>query len=205
MKVALFLYPITPYLDALHMFGQGGHARLHERAEALGRIMDQRYRRRGWRIVWALFSCEDDPTRADVSLLAPQFDLRPEDGIAVVPLSFKRHCTEKVYPDARRFVRSLGDISRLAVCGFHCDDCVEKIAKAAYRMGIQAKVHDDLTEHFFVLGFMGNRRDDMRARPAWLRIAGLLDEDEYGSRGFRRRITPLLRKSRRHKPWLLQF
>lgn len=205
MKVALFLYPIIPYLDALHVFGQGGHARLHERAETLRRVMDKRYRRRGWHIVWTLFSREDDPRAPDLSLLAPQFDLRPDDGIAVVPLSFRRHCAEKAYPDPRRLVRSLGEVSRLAVCGFHCDDCVEKVAKAAYRLGIKAKVHDDLTEHFFVMGFMGNRCDDVRARPAWLRIAGLLDEDTYGSRSFRRRITPLLRKSRRQKPWLLQF
>lgn len=205
MKVALFLYPITPYLDALHMFDCGLDKRLKERSRTLKRVLEQRYRRRGWRIVWVLFSRDDDPRRPDTALLSPCFDPQPEDAFAVVPISFARHCAEKRYPDAKRLVRSLGPVSRLAVCGFHCDDCVEKVAEAAYRLGIKAKVHDDLTEHFFLFDFMRRRQEEVRARPAWLRIAGLSDENALGSSRFRRRMTQVLRKERRKRPWLLQF
>lgn len=202
MKTAIFLYPISPYVDALTRRGRTFDQQ--ERGETLDRVINLRYRQHGYKVAWALFCREDDVSMPDRSLLWPHAPIHDEDTIVTVPVSFKRHCDEELYPDATTMVATLGEISRLAVMGFHADDCCERIAEAAWRMGIKSKVHDDLSEKFFRFGFFKDPSEEIRARPFWRRVSKQRPSNDAHRRGFRGRRTRDLEAECRQKPWLLQ-
>ena len=202
MKTAIFLYPISPYVDALTRRGRTFDPQ--ERGETLERVINLRYRQRGHTVAWALFAHEDDMTAPDRSLLWPFAPIHKEDAIIVAPVSFKRHCQEELYPDPSAMVTALGNISRLAVMGFHSDDCCERLAEAAWRLGIPSKVHDDLSEKFFSFEFFKDPSEEIRARPFWRRVSKQRPSNDAHRRGFRGRRTRDLEAECRQKPWLLQ-
>ncbi len=67
-------------------------------------------------------------------------------------MSFRTHTTEvdgnHPYPDSDHILKQLGRTDLLKLGGFHLDDCVSRLAKAANRKGLEVEVDDDLTELF---------------------------------------------------------
>jgi hypothetical protein len=66
-------------------------------------------------------------------------------------VSLRRHKKEKIYPDPEYIFSQLPpEIDNLMIGGFHFDDCVERIAAAAYlkRYGY-VWVDEDVTDFFF--------------------------------------------------------
>ena len=76
-------------------------------------------------------------------------DSHSEDNVFEVNVDFKTHCSRRKYPDSNLILDNLtGPIKHLRVCGYHFWDCVERVAKAAYRKGFDVLVDEDLTEFF---------------------------------------------------------
>lgn len=201
-KFALVLYPITPYTDqelrASHRVPLRDRARLRDTFDC---ALTKRFRQRGWRVVWVLFARDDDVGAPDTSLLSPFFTIHDADAFVVAPVSFATHCREERYPSPQSLLEPLGKIERLAVCGFHCTDCVDRIARHAHRRGIPVKVHEELTDRFFALDTW--RRTNAQPRAIIKRTMPV--DPVINSRASLRSLVENERRDRRRKPWLMQW
>jgi hypothetical protein len=201
-KFALVLYPITPYVEQELRWARP--VPIPERVRmrrTFDRALTERFRRRGWRIVWVLFARDSDATVPDASLLSPFFSFHDDDVFVVAPISFATHCAEKRYPSARALLDPLGPIERLAVCGFHCTDCVDRVARYAHRRGIPVKVHEELTDRFFALDTW--QRTDAHPRAILTRTMPV--NPVVSSRTSLRFLVENERQYRRRMPWLMQW
>lgn len=111
---------------------------------ALNRAIDERYRKKGFDIFFALL---------DSSPISEIIRLDSSDRIIEVGMDAKTHKTKRAdgtypYPDNNYIIDQLGDISILSVGGFHLWDCVEKLAIAAHERGLRTLIDDDLTNYF---------------------------------------------------------
>ncbi len=189
------VYPIEPYVDydptlpeGGHGFGYNLHKRVWTKAVTMGITEEQFdarfrlvnklleiYRKDGFRINWALFGREDAKEIPDTTLISPLFEIYSEDPIISVGVSYYDLMrAPNIYPEERKVLRELGDISELVVGGFHKDDCVSRFVDAAREKGIAAGVDDLLTEDFF--HYMLHTFDhDMTAY--MLQAGTMIDED----------------------------
>lgn len=174
MKSFIFLYPIPDYID----FELWNHERSYEHGkkafrkrykELLNKCIDLRYRQKGFGINYAI------TYRSEVSDV---IKLKPKDRII------------KVKFDEDSVLNKLGDVEKLWVAGFHLWDCVEKLAKRAYKRGIDVKVDEDLTELFVY------RVVDPKFCPEKFPN---FNPHELGEGEFR-----AFMETRREKPWLWQ-
>lgn len=185
-KEFVFLYPIPQIIDfetknhGWHEKG-GIEAFRKKYSDTLNKCVDQRYRRKGFRINWVIF---DDCFVSDV------IDLRSTDQIIKVGLDFKIHTAEKVYPDQDYILKQLSGARIIRIAGFHMWDCVEKLAKRAYEKGLNVLVDEDLTE------FFSWRLNDKNFRT-----------DKYPTYQPRRRQGSMFKdfmRAREQRPWLWQ-
>ena len=109
----------------------------------LNLCIDQRYRQKGFEIVYALL---------DGSPISEVIVLQDNDRVINVGMDAKTHRTKVKgkypYPDTDYILAQLGKPRILRVGGFHMWDCVEKVAKRAYEKRIDVLVDEDLTEFF---------------------------------------------------------
>jgi len=144
MKQFIFLYPIPDIIDKEienhgWSYEEGREAFRKRYKDTLNKCIDERYRQKGFQINYAVF---DDTSVSDV------INLKSTDKTINVGTSYKKHKTEKKYPDPDYILKQLGEIDMIRIAGFHMWDCVEKLAKKAHEKGLDTLVDEDLTDFF---------------------------------------------------------
>lgn len=147
MKAFLFLYPIHEYIkEELHLPNK------HLVMERFNEIIDKRYRQRNYQIYWLLFGLEGDPKKPDMALLDSRIKIHYVDQIISAGSSFERLKRNRlrIYPSAKKILAKIDLTNGITIGGFHQSDCVRRVAKAAYRMGVSVFVDEDTTEQYFL-------------------------------------------------------
>jgi hypothetical protein len=152
----------------------------------LNASIDARYRQQGYSVFFALL---DGTNISDI------IDVRPVDRIIYVGMDEKTHRTKGKdgkypYPDQDYILNQLGTISKLRIGGFHMWDCVEKLARQAYKRNLDVLVDEDLTEFF---GWMIGKADFRVDR-----------YPNYDPRSGGQRELEWFMDARKGKPWLWQ-
>lgn len=185
-KEFIFLYPIPEIFDfEIRNWGQsaeGGEEAFREKySKLLNRSIDERYRKKGFGITYAVFN---DCAVSDV------IDLRPADRIIRVGLDFKTHVTQKIYPDQDHILEQLDGTQTLRIAGFHLWSCVERLARRANEKKIDVLVDEDLTEYFVIRFDHREFRTDRYPTYNARRIQGRWFDD--------------FMRPRKERPWLWQ-
>ncbi|HLE07288.1 MAG TPA: hypothetical protein VI933_01545 [archaeon] len=188
----LFLFPIKEYIE-FSMFVEdvpkAGHT-----TEYLMRIIEARYRSKGYDVNWLLFSEHGDLANPDRAAVPPYVEIKPEDRVLVAGVSFETHTTKKVYADLDFVLNQLPEHRRLVVGGFHMHDCVDRIAKRSYEKGADTFVDEDTTEKFYhgmPLGAVPLVREVWRVR-------------DFLPPKFQEQFKDTAMLGRSEKPWLTQ-
>lgn len=191
-KKFVFLYPIPEYIDnsiknaSFHLDDTGKRLFREEYKNALNSCIDLRYRGRGFEIIYANFLSHK---------ISDIVGILPSDRIIDTGLDFKTHTTKRkdntyLYPDENYILNNIGDSERLVVSGFHMWDCVERLAKKAYKKGMDVLVDEDLTE------FLPSRIQDSSFR---------LDAyPSFNPRNSERGFFQEFMEARKQRPWLWQ-
>ncbi|MEK6906499.1 MAG: hypothetical protein AABW81_02665 [Nanoarchaeota archaeon] len=143
MKHFLFMYPIEEYFNVEiknRSYGFNKEYYVERVKKKLNKCIDLRYRQKGFQINYALFND---------TKISKIIELKESDNVVRNGLNFERHIKEKIYPDENFIINQLNNPSKLIISGFHMWDCVEKVAKRAYKSGFDVLVDEDLTEFFF--------------------------------------------------------
>jgi len=199
LKVLVFLYPIKEYFDASigrRTTSEFDYYDSRYLPERLIQIVDRRYRRKGYKIVWIMFSSKENKSKPDCDQLSEFITIDDSDVVAANGVTFSDHCTLKLYPDPANIISCLpvekDDVSDLVIAGFHMWDCVDKLASYAHDQGFPVKVDQDLTEHYFSRTLVDGKVPFVRRIPAYVEI--LRSMDEYGQE--------LWLEARQNRPWL---
>ncbi len=188
----LFLFPVKEYIE-FSMFVEDVPEAGHQ-TEYLMRVIEARYRSRGYDVNWLLFSEHGDLAQPDRAAVPQYVEIKPEDRVLAAGVSFKTHTTEKVYADPNFVLNQLPEHRRLVIGGFHKNDCVDKIARRSHERGIDTFVDEDTTEKFYhalPLGVVPLVRERWRVRD-------FLSEEHY--KAFKEAIM----LGREERPWLVQ-
>jgi len=196
MRYFLLLYPVREYVEALT---RGRSPSVIERMGKLFRtLINERYRRKGFKIAKVFFSTIADPSRPDLFRTWEYIPIEKDDIVIPCGITFEEHCWAKIYPKESTTLSFLPPpIEELVIGGFHLWDCVEKMAKYAFEQGIPVSVDEDLTEIFFsaAMGSEGvpvSRKESLRQTKEELeRLKGTA-------------IWEIMREIRKGSPWLLQ-
>jgi hypothetical protein len=146
MKYVLILYPIDSYIDFLINPFFGGK---EEKLIYYKKIIKSRYP--DFKVVCVLFSKQNNANDPDFSQLSGLFKAEKDYSFGACGISFKNHCKNKTYPKPKDIINLCSEpIDELIVGGFHIWDCVNKVARFAYKQGIKVVVDEDLTQFFFL-------------------------------------------------------
>jgi hypothetical protein len=198
MKVFLFLYPI----EECFTHGSIAQALVRFRKRRLdpdyiNEIIRARYREKGYRITWLLFSDPCDVSVPDFSSLSLR--MRTTDGDTFLPcgVDADRHYKERLYPDPNAILSQLPKgITSLVLGGFHQWDCVSKIGEAAHKHGMPVVVDEDTTDHFFLS--MLARGTIPIVRPLHCAVDDVLQEATSQA------MREIICEQRKDKPWFSQ-
>lgn len=190
MDQYLFLFPIEEYFKSYlrdnRIFNLPGHP------SELVKIIDARYRNKGYGINWLLFSQKKDLSKPDLSQVPECINIQKQDGILVAGVSFDDHVSKKVYADSDYVLDQLLVHKRLVVGGFHQFDCVDRLARRSYERGVDTFVDEDTTNLFF----MSRRIQEIPLiRERWsLKELGM-------NEGL---FLKIAKENRKDKPWFVQ-
>ncbi len=189
----IFLYPIKPYFEGL-IGWKGSYSRFQNYTlNNISNMIDRRYRKKGFEINWVFFSGRKRAI-PDLSMNQGIISTRNHDKMISNGVDFSDYINNKISPSNDYILDQLSPHSTLVIAGFHQDDCVDKLAEASYKRGINVKVDEDLTDKGI------NRILICRDVPIVRR--NLVLEDIYSNiSGVQRDIFLAGRKG---KPWLLQ-
>lgn len=153
-RVFLYLYPIQEYIK-FFMFRKDSYydeMNIKRPLPILNETIDKRYRNLGYEIVYAIY-----PDKEIFGI-----DIKDTDRIIYTDVTFeeasaidskgneKKNFVPK-YPSEEYLLNQLGDVDELVVGGFHCFDCVKKVANVSNDLGIPTTVDIELTDLFFNL------------------------------------------------------
>ncbi|MFC1697944.1 hypothetical protein ACFL1H_06400 [Nanoarchaeota archaeon] len=103
MKHFIFLYPIKRYMEEFVMFKYHfEHKDCEGEIEHLNKIIDTRYRQKGYQVNWLFFSKGDsqlDLYKPDLDNKSKYMDFHDNDMNLVNKVTFDKHVKEKFYPD----------------------------------------------------------------------------------------------------------
>ena len=185
-KAFLFLYPINEYFKSSISLSRNPDPQ----PSKINKIIDSRYRQNGFRIFWVMFADPSDLEKPDLSRLSKHIKPAERDRFISCGITFENHINNKKYPNPKFiFVQLPRGIKGLVVSGFHQGDCVNKVARAAYRIGAPTFVEEDATELFF-----WNNQPSRRI-PLIRETHRLLEEDYHPE------VINLARILRKNKPW----
>ncbi|MBU4224009.1 hypothetical protein KJ934_02205 [Patescibacteria group bacterium] len=185
-KYFIFLYPIPEIID-FEIKNNGWHEKggingfKRKYKKTLNRCIDIRYRQKGYTIVYALFNGHQ---------ISDIIEKQPSDKIIEVGIDFHTHTSKRLYPDQDHILNQLNGAQVIRIAGFHMWDCVEKLAKRAYKKGLDVLVDEDLTEFF-----------------AWRIKAIDFRIDKYSTYNAKKYQGTMLKdfmEARKHRPWLWQ-
>lgn len=143
-------------------------------ARKLNSCIHHRYRKNGFQVVYAVSLPES---------VIDVVDVKHEDKIV-----FTGKVTKEHYPSPNSILNQMIPLQILRIGGFHMWDCVERLARRAYRRGINTLVDEDLTEFFGFRAFA--RKKDFRVK----------SYPSYTPNGKREMFIA----ARKNKPWLWQ-
>ncbi len=158
MKTFVYLYPIKAYINQ-EIKQNSWYKNKSEKEEYITRvkdlnqIIDVKYRRKGYRIVYLNYKNEEG--ELDNSLLSEYLIFQPSDVFLDVGITcddMRNEC----YPNEKLLIKKLLPIDELIVAGFHRHDCVARFNNAALSMGINSEIESTLTEDYFFFISRGN-------------------------------------------------
>jgi hypothetical protein len=195
VRVFLFLYPIHEYVEAImgsRLKGPEGCPQ-----NRINQIINARYRRRGFKVVWVFFGVEGREDVPETERMCQIFTREAEDLVISSGISFNVHVRQRRYPRLRHIFDQLPKpLKEVVVGGFHQWDCVDSIAGYIWKRGIPCQVDEDMTE---VCLFRSTY-----ARTPLIRRRG----DSTLTRLMREERTPIIefvREGRKKKPWFEQI
>jgi len=190
MKQFVFLYPIPELInfeiENNRLAREGGVDAFRQKYKSnLNKCIDARYRQNGFGINYVVFN--QSPV-SDIVML------QQSDNVIEVELDFKTHTTKQpneefLYPNQDYILNQLNKTKIIRIAGFHMWDCVEKLAKRAYEIGLDTLVDEDLTEFF-----------------AWRLNDPDFKIDKYPTYNARKNhgLFGMFMDARKGKPWLWQ-
>jgi hypothetical protein len=147
MNSVLILYPVQPYVNSEIFLKESPEINL-KYAEIYQELLRARYP--GFQLVCVMFSEQYDPEKPDLSQPWQGFDIRDNDIVGSCGVSFNDLTEKRKYPKPKKIISLCPEpIEQLVIGGFHRWDCVDSLAKYAYKKGINVSVDEDLTEMFF--------------------------------------------------------
>ncbi len=151
MKYFLYLYPISQYWDqevAEYQARPGGQ--LGDLGK-LNTLVEKRYRKRGYRVVWVFFGTRGRPTKPYRFNQSEWVRILPADKVISSGVTYEQMTSAAPkYPDVGRMLGRLAQpIDELVVGGFHATDCVRRVATWAHTQGLPTWVDEDCTDYFF--------------------------------------------------------
>lgn len=209
VKTYLFLYTIRAYVNRILGDPPDPWWVKWGMPELYSRIIDARYRQRGYRIVWLLYSKPDDLSAPDMEPADSRFGFCPTDVFLSAGLPHAMNI-KYFYPSGLRIVRQLGSVKELVLGGFHQDDCVDRIARVAHRSGMRVIVDEDTTDYLkhYLHASRGKPPALVRTPEEYMRayIDHLRrDDPDTTPRHVVDDIIRVQREDRTHKPWLVMF
>ncbi|MBE6124471.1 MAG: hypothetical protein E7184_02935 [Erysipelotrichaceae bacterium] len=138
-KVFLFLYPINEYFQFYKYY----ETQYQNPLEILNQSINQRYRNKGYEVVFALFP--------DTNLYG--INKHEQDQIIYTDITLESFITNPVpvYPNEQKLINQIGNFNKIVLAGFHETDCVKRVAQYCYQQGYDTLIDIDLTDNFFVL------------------------------------------------------
>jgi len=197
MKTLLILYPIEPITRVLIGWPEMKEEKI-ETVRLYQKLMQERYK--DFQRVYVFFSEPGNRRKPDLSQVSEGFSMNGQDIIGACGVAFENHCKNRVYPKGKDILKLCPEpIDELVVAGFHFWDCVNRVARYAWRKGVNVSVDEDLTEFFFF------DARDRQGRPC-LNIPISKEASVERRREQLRRAGPGYlegaRKARRNKPWM---
>ncbi len=202
MKKFLFLYPIRKYIDR----ALGPPPNADKVIERLNRIIDIRYRQQGFHIYWLMFSTDGDREMPDLSIVDSRIRIVSQDQIIVCGISRERH-RKYIFPSCKLILSKLQPLAELVIGGFHQAQCVNSVARAAYRRGTRVIVDEDTTDQFFKMATISDLPPVIRSRDEYASkfLAILEGMTSFSSQAMVNCAIREHRTERKRKPWLVQI
>lgn len=157
MKALLYLYPIKEYVD-YSISNESFYMKDCQKKDYLvkcGKIndlIDEHFRQKNYKIIYAHFT--DSIKKGSGASFSDLIILRETDLLMDVGIKFEK-IKNKVYPDETALIKKLLPLEKLAVSGFHCQDCASRFHQAALRLKIDSVLEKSLTEQYFYLSKVG--------------------------------------------------
>ncbi|MBN2095067.1 MAG: hypothetical protein JW727_03385 [Candidatus Aenigmarchaeota archaeon] len=149
MKQYLFLFPVQPFVDQCLDWSKNFQSNGYN-ANHIGRIIDERYRKKDYAINWIMFESIWDRSEPDMTGISPHVDLRPEDYPILSGVTWGEHVGYRARADSEYVLGQLPkNTTSLVLGGFHLEDCVDSLAKEIHNAGVEVKVDEDTTDAFF--------------------------------------------------------
>ena len=124
-KKMLFLFPVSFYFD---------RDKTYKYADLLSKMIDARYRKKGYSIYYLVFSNEN----------IAYLEKHKDDRVIKSDVRLIDEC-HIPYTSNDLIQKHLGTVDELVVCGFHERDCVRKVAKHFSSIGVDTLVDIELT------------------------------------------------------------
>ncbi len=108
-------------------------------------LIDVRYRQRGFKVLWLLFSEPDNTLEPDLRWITTHVNIYPTDGFLASGIT-RDQLDQEIYADPA-FVQNQiqGELGKVVIAGFHEADCVDKFAAHFHHQGLDVMVDTDLT------------------------------------------------------------
>lgn len=197
MKAFLFLYPTIEFiwLELNLWFNYDPEPKKH--LQRLNEIINIRYRQNDYQIYWLLFAQTPNSFLPDITRISEGIDVQTTDMIISAGITFEQLCRGSFANPEFVFSQIPDNLSELKVGGFHQDDCVDKMAEAAYRKGMPTLIDEDTTQRYFREIGLGRQIPDFRE----FTLSGFGYDDLRNSSPM---LYSELVKRRRRKPWFAQ-
>ena len=143
------MYPIGRFFDFLVARYYKAFSDNNSNPRRINDIINDRYRKRGYKIYWLMFSDRNDYRKPDLSQASRFIKISKKDIVIAAGISYKNLVIDKKYPEPSFILSQVKHLTKLAIGGFHQWDCVDKLARFAYYQGIPTFVDEDTTEMFF--------------------------------------------------------
>lgn len=151
-KVFLYLYPIEEFtkMFLFHDDSLYDEWNVERPLPILNDTINQRYREKGYQIVYALYPDKDlYGLKKSAKDLIVYTDILFSEASAYDENGVKKNNFIPKYPNEKLLLEQLGPIDKLVVGGYHVMDCVKRVAEVALSLGIDTLVDLDLTDLFF--------------------------------------------------------
>lgn len=151
-KLFLYLYPIEEFtkMFLFHDDSLYDEWNVERPLPILNDTINQRYREKGYQIVYALYPDKDlYGLKKSAKDLIVYTDILFSEASAYDENGVKKNNFIPKYPNEKLLLEQLGTIDKLVVGGYHVMDCVKRVAEVALSLGIDTLVDLDLTDLFF--------------------------------------------------------